>query len=1478
MACSSRNPNIAASAMTLAQKLLADRALSPEQTRALAGAISEAAKSDAGGDVTRLKCVQCALALVQIVEDEATTATAMSACVRVLRAENEGVSATAAATTRQAAFHVFSRLQPDPAAIAATPTREGAKVPTLNARAEAALLLFEDLCALAGGKAALWLGFDGAFATERVKIFALDAAAEVAANSADLFVDVPAFHHALRHKLCAALVTHLQSWQRSDVEEVSAPEGRAVLRCVGAVIGTFHEAVPAETEMFLTTLLASLETEMEPWRRSYTLEVIKATVVDGNLARFLHTAYDARDGDSHKMIFRDSVLMMVRVTRAGLSPQPESGVEDILAAVTVLHRIKGKAEDVVPEDEDGAAHIAFSVFLALEGVMGAAHSIASLATAAAEGDAKAGIEPDSVAARDATEMIGSCSEMLLETLETVLTHATGEVLVRDVLRALQAIAQGCGVLGATDARDAFISAICHFAVASEVVVPTVINIRDADDDAEDTATRPSPLLRNISADSYEGGREPASASIVGSVVGMGLGAVGAVGSVVASPVRALVGPSSVSIEPEVNPALRVVLTSKNLQAFRTLLNVAHRLIDSLGDGWVMVLETLCSLRRMLATKTSAVGADMDTTVAVLHVAEQQLFESTAKLDDDALCALTKALAWASSAELGRLGGGGGKAPVNGSKERLFMLERLVDVALINSGRIHKVWSDVEAHLLSCIEKEPSAELCRIATASLARLCVSALELPRTPEMDSLASEGETDFETAVLRPVSTLMARAVSPDARLAALDVLVSVVNGGDGIGRAWFSVLRALRGVAERGGEGIALAFSGVKVIVEDHMEDLPDDVSGEVIAAVSAFVAQRAQVNISITAVSLAWTLSDYFSRKVTETKVGKEALAERGMIPLLSVMRDASMDPRPEVRNGACRTITSTLVSNGDKLPARIWRRAVFDICFGLVDDIRAATAGASQEEQVAPDIGELDGRKIQMLVHHSRNSARKQWDETETLALSGVGRLLRAHFDAVAKFDGFDKRFEWYLQWITQSVAQGSPEVSCSAVKSLQTVLEAGGSTGMTRARWKKATKVLMTSAKGMNAAGSKISGKTRYEFIDVVGKVWASKRAVFDKEDVQSLIGVIDMLARAPDEWLEKSAPPARAGRYSTLRVQRRCLELLSDLPPLDPAAVDSGAYPQAICQLLAYVAEALGGEVAEAVAKADFAYPGTETQHGSMSLGFAQEACEALAKIYQSEHVPKDDRAMTFAAATRVISAAMTHAEEGTAVAEASKELRGAAAKTFRAVVTGGLAAVTRSSAFEFRAASVADAWDALSTAFESTLAGERRDQNLDRDMIACMAEAVSPHCGFADEHSRRRLIAAVAADSSVSRIWALSALHFGGGQMGRIALQSLVPTCEGILRACDEPEKVACVLDVASSLARDPSRRAESEPAPQSSSLLGWIKKTVAGEERNDLNHLRAILGALGPCESSSDDVIRMKAEKVRRELTDAVEIRKE
>ena len=42
----------------------------------------------------------------------------------------------------------------------------------------------------------------------------------------------------------------------------------------------------------------------------------------------------------------------------------------------------------------------------------------------------------------------------------------------------------------------------------------------------------------------------------------------------------------------------------------------------------------------------------------------------------------------------------------------------------------------------------------------------------------------------------------------------------------------------------------------------------------------------------------------------------------------------------------------------------------------------------------------------MLVHHSRNSEQKQWDETLVLAVSGMGRLLRLHLTSIVDQPAF----------------------------------------------------------------------------------------------------------------------------------------------------------------------------------------------------------------------------------------------------------------------------------------------------------------------------------------------------------------------------------------------------------------------------------------------------------------------------------------
>ena len=50
------------------------------------------------------------------------------------------------------------------------------------------------------------------------------------------------------------------------------------------------------------------------------------------------------------------------------------------------------------------------------------------------------------------------------------------------------------------------------------------------------------------------------------------------------------------------------------------------------------------------------------------------------------------------------------------------------------------------------------------------------------------------------------------------------------------------------------------------------------------------------------------------------------------------------------------------------------------------------------------LGQSRGKEVRMMVHHSRNSEQKQWDETVVIALGGMARLLRAHLPAIVGMD------------------------------------------------------------------------------------------------------------------------------------------------------------------------------------------------------------------------------------------------------------------------------------------------------------------------------------------------------------------------------------------------------------------------------------------------------------------------------------------
>lgn len=50
------------------------------------------------------------------------------------------------------------------------------------------------------------------------------------------------------------------------------------------------------------------------------------------------------------------------------------------------------------------------------------------------------------------------------------------------------------------------------------------------------------------------------------------------------------------------------------------------------------------------------------------------------------------------------------------------------------------------------------------------------------------------------------------------------------------------------------------------------------------------------------------------------------------------------------------------------------------------------------------LGQSRGKEVRMMLHHSRNSEQKQWDETVVIALGGMARLLRAHLPSIVGMD------------------------------------------------------------------------------------------------------------------------------------------------------------------------------------------------------------------------------------------------------------------------------------------------------------------------------------------------------------------------------------------------------------------------------------------------------------------------------------------
>ena len=246
----------------------------------------------------------------------------------------------------------------------------------------------------------------------------------------------------------------------------------------------------------------------------------------------------------------------------------------------------------------------------------------------------------------------------------------------------------------------------------------------------------------------------------------------------------------------------------------------------------------------------------------------------------------------------------------------------------------------------------------------------------------------------LLEPLCECIKKASVADSAEAGLEALYSILEstGHNLKSDPWKQVIEAIASVpsAEHSSanwvDSCQLGFRCLKLIVDDFLEDAAVAARASLLDCCSTFGSSRQDVNTSLTAIGLLWTIADQ--------DLGTESV-ERALAKLVLL----SADTRPEVRNCSVNTLFSCIVGRGPTFTEAQWESCICTTIFGVYDAV------TSDNENIVDTSSNETGKKksrYQVNVHHSRDSADKQWLATQALVLRGLCRLLRNFFSALLK--------------------------------------------------------------------------------------------------------------------------------------------------------------------------------------------------------------------------------------------------------------------------------------------------------------------------------------------------------------------------------------------------------------------------------------------------------------------------------------------
>jgi hypothetical protein len=304
-------------------------------------------------------------------------------------------------------------------------------------------------------------------------------------------------------------------------------------------------------------------------------------------------------------------------------------------------------------------------------------------------------------------------------------------------------------------------------------------------------------------------------------------------------------------------------------------------------------------------------------------------------------------------------------------------------------------------------------------------------------LESLYNDRERDVQVGVLKVLSQVLQR-------------------NGEHLTDGWTPVFRLLASAAETSSpETVALGCESLQIVYSDFLDKMDDRNIQKCLAVSEIYGKQEMDVNVSLSIISMLWNLGDMLGSRdavaAVAAAVPKTTSADVSTETLLEAVYDAlfkiSKDARPEVRNSGARSLFAMVAAHGNRLSAGLWEACLWGKLFPLLRYSFHMSVTSSKEEAESALLGRSKGEQVRLVVHHSRNTEQKQWDETVVVCLAGMSRLMHSQFERMARMDGFDDGWSELMLVVESSLAGGRKEVALAAMSFLGGVLAGGGADG-----------------------------------------------------------------------------------------------------------------------------------------------------------------------------------------------------------------------------------------------------------------------------------------------------------------------------------------------------------------------------------------------------------------------------------------------